>query len=254
MLLTDPALFWVAALASAFFVGASKGGLPIIALLSVPTLSLVMSPMQGAALLLPVYLVSDVFGIWIYSASFSRRNLVILIPAAALGVFAGWLLAGDTDEDVVRIMIGCVGLTFLAMRQRSRYLGDRNPKTANIGRGLIWGSVSGFTSFVSHAGGPAYQLYVLPQQLSKLVFAGTATILFALINIMKVPPYLALGLIEWGDMRIIAILSPMAIFGAWIGYLLTKLIPQPTFFIFVEIALFLVSVNLIRVGLQSVWI
>ena len=249
--MTDPTLFWTAALAAAFFVGGSKGGLPMIALLSVPTMSLVMSPMQGAALLLPVYLVSDVFGIWIYRRSFSRRNLAILIPAAAIGVFAGWLLAGDTDENVVRVIIGCVGLTFLAMRQRSRMIGKRNPQHADVPRGLIWGSVSGFTSFVSHAGGPAFQLYVLPQQLPKLMFAGTATILFSIINVMKVPPYLALGLIEWGDLRTVAILSPMAIFGAWVGYRLTRLIPQRAFFIVVEIALFLISVNLIRVGLSS---
>ena len=83
------------------------------------------------------------------------------------------------------------------------------------------------------------------------MFAGTSTILFAIINVMKVPPYLALGLIEWGDLRTVAILSPMAIFGAWVGYRLTRLIPQRTFFIVVEIALFLISVNLIRVGLSS---
>ena len=249
--MTDPTLFWTAALAAAFFVGGSKGGLPMIALLSVPTMSLVMSPMQGAALLLPVYLVSDVFGIWIYRRSFSGRNLAILIPAAAIGVFAGWLLAGDTDENVVRVIIGCVGLTFLAMRQRSRMIGKRDPKPADVPRGLIWGSVSGFTSFVSHAGGPAFQLYVLPQQLPKLMFAGTSTILFAIINVMKVPPYLALGLIEWGDLRTVAVLSPMAIFGAWVGYRLTRLIPQRAFFIVVEIALFVISLNLIRVGLSG---
>lgn len=248
----DPTLFWLAALSSAFFVGASKGGLPIIALLSVPTLSLVMDPMQGAGLLLPVYLVSDVVGIWIYSASFSSRNLIILIPASALGIFAGWLLAGDTDENVVRIIIGCVGLTFLMMRQRSRYLGNQSAKSADVAQGLFWGSVSGFTSFVSHAGGPAYQLYAIPQQLPKLVFAGTATILFSTINIMKVPPYIALGLIEWVDLSTVAILSPMAIFGAWAGYTLIKKIPQQTFFVFVEIALFLISVNLIWLGLQVI--
>jgi uncharacterized membrane protein YfcA len=113
--------------------------------------------------------------------------------------------------------------------------------------------VSGFTSFVSYAGGPAFQLYVLPQQLPKLVFAGTSTILFAIINLMKVPPYFALGLIDWGDTRTMMILSSIAIFGAWVGYRLTKLIPQRAFFIIVEIALLLISINLIRVGLNNLW-
>lgn len=249
--MTDQILFWIVACISAFFVGSGKGGLPMVAILSVPIMSLIMSPMQGAALLLPVYLVSDVYGIWIYRKSYSIRNLFILIPAAAIGVFAGWLFAGDTDEDVVRIIIGCVGLTFLAMRQWGRLGGRRDPRLADVPRGLFWGSVSGFTSFVSHAGGPAFQLYVVPQQLPKMMFAGTSTILFALINWMKVPPYLALGLIDWSDWRIVAILSPVAIFGAWFGYRMTRLIPQNVFFVIVEVALFLISINLIRVGLDG---
>lgn len=249
--MTEPNLFWTLACVAAFFVGTGKGGVPMLALLSVPIMSLVMSPMQGAALLFPVYLISDVYGVWIYRRSFSARNLMILIPAGAIGVFAGWFLAEDADEDVVRIVIGCVGLTFLALRQWSRWIGNADPRPADVPRGLLWGSLPGFTSFVAHAGGPTFQLYVLPQKLPKLMFAGTSTILFATINWMKVPPYIALGLMDWADWRIVAILSPVAIFGAWFGYHLTRLIPQKIFFVAVEIALFLISINLIRVGLGS---
>ena len=248
---TDPLIFWIAAIAAAFFVGGSKGGLPMVALLSVPTMSLVMSPMQGAALLLPVYLVSDVYGIWIYRHSYSKRNLAILIPAAAIGVIAGYALAGRTDDDMVRVVIGGIGLTFLAMRMRMRFRGKSQPRPADIPRGVILGSVSGFTSFVSHAGGPSYQMYVLPQQMPKMMFAGTSTILFATINVMKVPPYLALGLIEFSELGTIALLFPIAICGAWLGYRITRIIPERAFYIIVEIALFLISINLIRVGLSA---
>ena len=250
--MTDPVLFWVLACVAAFFVGSGKGGLPMVAILSVPTLSLVMPPMQGAALLLPVYLISDVYGVWIYRKSYSKRNLLILIPAAAIGVLAGWMFAADTDENVVRVLIGCVGLTFLAMRQVSRMAGNSEARPADVPCGLLWGSISGFTSFVSHAGGPSFQLYVIPQKLPKMMFAGTATILFALINWMKVPPYLALGLVDWSDWRAVTILSPVEIFGAWFGYRMTQLIPQRIFFIVVEVALLLISINLIRVGLSNI--
>lgn len=249
--MTDAMLFWAAAVAASFFVGGSKGGLPMVALLSVPTMSLVMDPMKGAALLLPVYIVSDVYGIWIYRHSYSKRNLAILIPATALGILAGYLMAGRTDEHVVRVVIGVVGLSFLAMRLRARFLGRSVARPADVPRGLLWGTVSGFTSFVSHAGGPAFQLYALPQQMPKMTFAGTSTILFAVVNLMKVPPYLALGLIEWGDMRTVATLAPVAIFGAWLGYRITRIIPERAFFVVVEIALFAISVNLIRVGLSA---
>ena len=249
--MSDAAFFWLAAVAASFFVGGSKGGLPMIALLSVPTMSLVMDPMKGAAILLPVYIVSDVYGVWIYRHSYSRRNLAIVIPAAAIGIFAGYLLAGWTDEHVVRVMIGVVGLSFLAIRLRFRFLGRARPRPADVPRGLFWGAISGFTSFVSHAGGPAFQMYALPQQMPKMTFAGTSTILFAVINLMKLPPYLALGLMHWHDLRTVATLAPVAIFGAWLGYRITRIIPERTFFVIVEIALFLISVNLIRVGLTG---
>ncbi len=249
--MTDPILFWMVCGIAAFFVGSGKGGLPMIAMLSVPVMSMVMSPMLGAALLLPVYLISDVYGIWIYRGSYSKRNLLILIPAAAIGVFLGWLLAEDTDENVVRIVIGVVGLTFLAIRQWSRVAGKTEARPADVPRGAFWGIIAGFTSFVSHAGGPAFQLYVLPQKLPKMMFAGTSTILFAVINWMKVPPYIALGLMHWQDWTVVVVLAPIAIFGAWFGYRMTKLIPQNVFFIIVEIALFVISINLIRVGLAG---
>lgn len=244
-------LFWAAALLASLFVGGSKGGLPMIAQLSVPTVSLVMSPMQGAALLLPVYLISDAFGVWIYRRSFSARNLAILIPASAIGILAGYLLADRTSDNAVRVVIGCVGLGFLSMRLRNRFFGLPKPRKPDIARGVFWGSIAGFTSFVSHAGGAALQAYTLPQQMPKMMFAGTATILFATINMMKVPPYLALGLIEFDNLRTLLALGPVAILGTWIGYRLTKLIPEKTFFVIVEIALFLVSVNLIRLGLTG---
>ena len=232
-----------------FLVGCSKGGLPMVAMLSVPVMSLVMSPMLGAALLLPVYLISDVYGIFTYRKSFSPRNLAILIPAAALGIVAGYLVADAIDDDAVRILIGGVGLSFLAMRLRSRLAGRPEPRSADVPRGVFWGSISGFTSFVSHAGGPAFQVYALPQQMPKLMFAGTSTILFASINLMKVPPYVALGLMDRGDAGVVAVLAPVAVFGAWLGYRITRIIPERVFFLLVEIALFAISVNLIRVGL-----
>jgi uncharacterized membrane protein YfcA len=248
----SPEQFWAAAVVAAFLVGSSKGGLPMVAMLSVPVMSLVMSPMLGAALLLPVYIISDVYGMYIYRRSFSPRNLAILIPAAGLGILAGYLVADAIDDDAVRILIGVVGLSFLAMRLVARIGGgSAKPQSADIPRGVFWGAISGFTSFVSHAGGPAFQVYALPQQMPKMMFAGTSTILFAVINLMKVPPYVALGLITWGDAGVVAALAPVAVFGAWLGYRITRIIPERVFFLLVEIALFAISVNLIRVGLSG---
>jgi uncharacterized membrane protein YfcA len=245
-----PELFWIVAVLAAFLVGAGKGGMPMVAMLSVPLLSLVMPPMLGAVLLLPVYLISDVVGLYLYRRDYSARNLAILIPAGAIGIAIGYGLAGRISDDAVRVIVGGVGLGFLALRLAGRWRGRAEARHADVPRGLFWGALAGFTSFVSHAGAPPFQVYALPQNLPKMVFAGTSTILFAAINLMKVPPYLALGLIGWSDARTIAILTPVAVLGAWLGYRLIRVVPERIFFAFVEIALFVISVNLIRVGLM----
>ena len=60
-------------------------------------------------------------------------------------------------------------------------------------RGIVLGLVTGFTSMIAHAGGPPFQIYVMPQRLPRDVFVGTGAMFFALVNWIKVPPYLALG-------------------------------------------------------------
>jgi len=114
-----------------------------------------------------------------------------------------------------------------------------------VPRGLLWGTITGFTSFVSHTGGPPYQMYVLPQKLEKMVFAGTSTIAFAIINAVKLIPYWALGQFNSGNLELAAALSPVAIIGAFAGYRVTAIIPEQLFFRLVEVALAVLSVKLI---------
>ena len=88
-------------------------------------------------------------------------------------------------------------------------------------------------------------MYVLPQKLDKMTYAGTATIAFTIINVLKLPPYWIIGQINVGSLEKCVYLIPVALFGAWAGYRLTKILPQDVFFKAVEIALFLVSLKLI---------
>ncbi|SPF81608.1 sulfite exporter TauE/SafE family protein [Pseudoprimorskyibacter insulae] len=249
--MTETALYWGLAALASLFVGASKGGLPIIGMLSVPLMSIVMPPMVAAGLLLPIYILSDMYGIWLFRASFSRRNLAILIPAGAIGIGIGWATVSITDENAVKAMIGLVGLGFLADKMRRRYKKDDRPRPAKVVPGLFWGSMAGFTSFISHAGAPPYQVYILPQKLPKMVFAGTSTILFAVINALKLPPYIMLGQVNGDSLKQGWWLLPVALFGSWLGHRLTKIIPEKAFFVFVEVALLLVSLKLLYDGIHG---
>jgi uncharacterized protein len=242
--------FFVLAGIATFFVGASKGGLPLIGMLGVPLLALQISPVVAAGLLLPIYIISDMYGLWIYRRSYDTRNIGILVPAAAIGIAVGWATASITSDDLVTILVGVIGLAYCAdaILKARRNL---PPRPADVPRGLFWGAIAGFTSFVSHAGAPPYQMYVLPQRLEKMVYAGTTTIIFAIVNLMKLPPYWFLGQVNLASLETALYLSPIAILGAYVGYRLTKVIPQGLFFRFVELALFIVSLKLIYDGVTG---
>jgi uncharacterized membrane protein YfcA len=236
--------FYAMALIAAVLVGASKGGLPVVGVLGVPVLALATSPVHAAGLLLPIFVVTDLFGLWVYRREYDHRNLMILMPAAIVGVGLGWATASIVPESLVTLIVGLIGIAFcLNYWLRGRHA--VTPHRADVPRGLFWGTISGFTSFVSHSGGPPYQMYVVPQRLEKMIFAGTTTILFAVVNAVKLIPYWALGQLSLANLKTVAALFPFAIAATFIGVRLTRIIPEVLFYRLVLGALFLVSLKLV---------
>jgi uncharacterized protein len=246
-------LFWALAVLATFLVGASKGGLPGVGILGVPVLAQVISPVAAAGLLLPLYIVSDIYGLWLYRKNYDLWNIKLIVGAATIGILIGWATAHYNNDAVVKLIVGFIGIWYTAdlVWKYSRKV-DAEPRPADVPRGLFWGIIAGFTSFVAHAGGTPYQMFMLPQKLDKMTFAGTATITFTIINLLKVPPYFLLGQINIVSLEKCIYLAPVALFGAWAGFKLTKLLPEKLFFRFVEVALFVVSLKLIYDGVVGI--
>ncbi len=243
ILLDSPGLLALT-LFAALLVGLSKGGLPAVAMLSVPLLSLTMSPLAAAILLLPIYILSDAISVWLYRREFSATNIRILIPAGLLGVLIGWATATVVSDRVVALMIGLMGISFCLYTWFFKNA-NADARPATVGRGLFWGALSGFTSFVSHAGAPPFQIYVLPQKLPKMVFAGTTTIVFAAINLAKLGPYWSITPYTEDTLRIALMLLPAAAIGTVAGKMLIQRLSEKWFFLAVQIALFAISCKLV---------
>jgi uncharacterized protein len=246
----DGAGFWLAAVLAATVVGMGKGGLPLIGTLSVPIMALVMSPVMAAGLLLPVYIVSDMFGLYAYREAYDRRVLAIVLPGAIFGICIGWATATLVPEAAVTLLVGVIGVAF-ALNLIIRRKIDPKPKRAEIAPGLFWGTIAGFTSFVSHSGGPPYQVYVLPLGLKKAVFAGTSTIAFAIINAIKLIPYYALGQINLNSLEVALVLSVPAAIAVFVGVRLVEWLPEKLFFRIVIWALLIISAKLIWDGIAD---
>jgi uncharacterized protein len=242
--------FWVAAAAASMLVGMGKGGVPVVGMLSVPVLSLAISPVVAAGLLLPVYVVSDMFGLYAYRHAFDRRVLAIILPGALAGVAFGWATARIVPEEAVTLMVGVIGVVFaLNLLIRRRVVVE--PRRGAVVPGLFWGAITGFTSFVSHAGGPPYQVYTLPLGMPKAVFAGTSTIAFAVINAVKLIPYYALGQLNPGNLKVAAVLFVPSAIAVFAGVRLVNWLPERLFFRLVTWALLLISIKLIWDGLAG---
>lgn len=241
-------LGWVLAAVAAFSIGMAKGGLSMVGTISVPLLALVMSPVQAAGILLPVYIVSDIGGLIAFRRDFDARVLVTLVPGAITGIGLGWATAHLVDDARVGLIVGLIGLAFAlnALLRRGVQTPARAPDRL---RGGFWGTVAGYTSFVSHSGAAPYQVYAQPLRMTPLTYAGTTTIFFAICNAVKLIPYALLGQLSLHNLQISAALMVPGILGVLAGLWLVRRMSATVFYGFITWALMIVSAKLIWDGL-----
>lgn len=249
-IITDP-FFYVVAIPAVIFLGLSKGGFSGVGIAATPLLALYLPPLEAAALLLPVLITQDLISIYVYRREWDASNLKIMLPGAVAGMTLAWLLASYISDNAVRITVGLIGLIFVidVWRKRARI----EPTRMGPAGGVFWGAVSGFTSFMTQAGGPPFQVYVLPQRLPKLVLVGTTTIFFAVVNALKIVPYFALGQFHAGNFATSVALLPMAIVANFMGIWLVKHTPTGLFYNIAYALLLVISLVLLWQGCSVLW-
>ncbi|MGD9768777.1 MAG: sulfite exporter TauE/SafE family protein [Pseudolabrys sp.] len=245
--LSDP-LFYAAAIPAVIFLGLAKGGLSGVGTAATPLMALYLPPLEAAALLLPILLTQDAISAYVYRREWSAETLKIMLPGGLIGILLGWLFATYVSDDAIRILIGVVALTFVLNVWLRR--APVEPKPQRRGPGLFWAAVSGFASFASQGGGPPFQVYVLPLQLPKMVFVGTVTIFFALINVMKVIPYLALAQFSGANFVTSMLLIPVAVVANFVGIWLIRVMPTKLFYRITYILLFILGSIMLWQGLS----
>jgi len=245
-------LFWAVAGLAVVLTGLSKGGFGGMALLAVPLMALVMSPTQAAAIMLPILIIMDMFSLYAYRKYFKKEVLLLMVPAAIIGIGLGWVLAQSVSEDDVRISVGLIAIIFSLYSAWRLWRGTEGvtpswAKNKWIGRAA--GVAAGFTSFFAHAGGPPFQAYVLPQKLDSRVFAGTGVIFFSIVNAVKLVPYAMLGQLSSANMGVSLYLIPLAPLGVWMGVWGVKRLPVQIFYRIIYSLIFGVGLKLLYDGI-----
>ena len=232
--ITDP-LFYLLAIPAVTLLGLAKGGFAGLGMISTPLLALVVPPLEGAAILLPILICQDAISVWTYHRAWSAWNLKVLLPGSVFGVGAGWLFASYLSNATIELTVGSIALVFvlhkwLGMWLRA-YLG--HPPAKRSGRIRPWASSGArcprFTSTLVQVGAPPFQIHMLPQRLDKFTLVGTTVIFFAILNLMKIVPYFALGQFSPRNLVTSAILLPLAVVTNFLGIWLVSKTPTERF-------------------------
>lgn len=250
-MITDP-VFFALAIPAVILLGFAKGGFAGLGLLAVPLMALTISPVQALAIVLPILLVQDAVGVWSYRHSWDPLNLKRLLPGAAIGIVLGFALAAYVPEEAIALTIGLISVVF-AVRRLLLERGGKVPAAtlAGVAGGWLWGGISGFTSMVAHAGGPPFQVYILPQRLHREIMVGTGAVFFAILNVLKLLPFMLLGQFSPENLATSAVLFPLAVAATFAGVWLVRRVESARFYTFIYILLIFVGGRLIWQALSG---
>lgn len=241
--ITDPT-FYAFAIPAALILGLSKSGFASgVGSITTPMVAMAVTVPQAAAIMLPLLALADLLGLAALRQGADWKLLRLLLPTGLLGIVAGWASFGWLDAHAVAGIVGVATLLFLAQQLLFPTRADRPMPGAGV-TGLLC-VVSGYTSFVAHAGGPPIAAALLPRRMAPLAFAGTVSVLFTAINAAKWVPYAALGLLDLRNLATSALLMPVAAFGVWLGIFLSKRISSRWFYRLVQLGMLLTGLKLV---------
>ncbi len=264
----SPVVFWLFVGAAVIIQGISKSGFAGGAgVLSLPLMMLVMPVDKVAATLLPLLILLDMNAI--YHHRYNKNWTVIrqlYIPSLVgivLGALVWWRVgqAGiETYGAYIKRFVGVMAI-LLAFYIFAREVSQQWVRGKKAGPRIGWvaGIFAGFSSTIAHAAGPIVSLFVFSQDLGKTLFVGTVAWTFTLINLTKLPFYVAVNLIDFSVLRFDLFLVPLipigSYLGKWMHYrvsesLFNRIIMALTLLAGIQL---LFNVNLVKMALEVVF-
>ena len=175
---------------------------------------------------------------WVY------RAMMLLLPGSMIGIVLGWIVmlalrrventhGGEfvrkQADSSLMLAVGLVAAAFVVLKVvghlRARAIAFR----PTAWQGSAVGAAAGLTSTVAHAAGPVVTMYLLAQQMPKGQFVATTVLFYAIVNQVKLIPYLSMGLINTQTLGAALLLLPAVLAGTVLGLALHNRIKQRQF-------------------------
>ena len=243
---------WILGAVTAVLVGFSKSAVPGIAVLYVPLFAEVLPARASTGALLPLLILGDVFAVAFWRRHAVWRHIARLMPWALAGIVVGWLVMGRIDDRLMRPVLGAALIVILAVN-----VWHNLRRAAAARRGIpiedtvpdawwfsaVFGLAGGIATMISNAAGAILVVYLLSMRLPRDEFIGTSAWYFLIVNCIKVPFSINLGLITASSLLLDISLAGGVVVGSIVGVLTASRIPQK---VFVIVAMALAFVSAVR--------
>jgi uncharacterized membrane protein YfcA len=247
---------WAAIVVVAILVALDKALVPGAAMLGVGVLAQFIPAREATGVTLAMCILGDWMTIWAYRHDVDWRTLGRLLPNVAGGVVLGAGFLFIADDGTTRRVIGAIILVFVSwnviamLRRRGGSGAGTEVPTAQMTRGARWkrslyGGLAGFTTMVANAGGPATSMYFMSEGFPVRLFLGTGAWFYLVINLVKLPFAIGLGMLSTRFLVPLIIAVPFMIATVAVGRWVSGRIDKSVFNVLVVVLTLVTGVTLL---------
>jgi len=237
---------WLLAIFGAFCIGFAKSGFPGAGLANVLIMAHLFGAKESTGVVLPMLICGDILSVFAFHQHAQWKTIWRMLPPTLLGIVAGWGLMHWLTKAAYGPVIGWIVLGLAALQGWRRWKPntfEHVPHSTTFG--WTMGGACGFTTMVANGAGPVMTLYFLARRTPKYELVGTMAWFFLIVNVIKVPFSVDLGLIYSNSLLFNLMLVPAIGVGIFTGRRLIKLVSQDLFEILLLVFAVIASVRMI---------
>ncbi|MEI6874475.1 MAG: sulfite exporter TauE/SafE family protein [Spirochaetota bacterium] len=213
---------------AAFLAGISRTGIPGLGMALVPLVALVMPALASMGFLLLIFVAADLMSVVYFRRKVAWPQLFRILPWTLVGVILGYFAMGFVNEGTFKPILGSMILTVVVLdfvRKRAGFEFALESRWFSA----ISGILAGIFTMMANAAGPIMTIYLLSMNMAKEEFIGTSAYFYFIINLVKVPLSIALGLITFSGFKLDLELTPLVALGCVAGVFIMKRVSQRFF-------------------------
>ncbi len=211
---------------STFILGLAKGGLKGITPAAIILMTLVFSAKTSMGIIVPLLIVGDIMALLYYKNYIKLEYVKSFLPSVLAGLFIGGWIGKEMSEQFLGKWIAVlIVLSLIILWLWENYLKERTVQSPVLN--AILGIGAGFYSMIGNFAGAFANIYFLMTRLPKNELIGTATFIFFIANILKVPFHIWI----WNSISVETLyidlwLIPIMIIGFYSGTVIIKNISE----------------------------